>query len=248
MGSQSSGNRLRAAARLAAGSATGALQLRAAGGALLRVVAEPGKGRGLVAAEALRRGALVCRLPGRFVTTPPPRGAPCELFQVRAPRAGAAGCWLALAPPSAAAPGNAVNTADAPRDNNCRLTHRPGNAFVSLRATRDIARGERLLCAYGAPYTRRVRSAAAAAAQAAAAAPGPCAVVACAGCGARMQRMRLPAHARSFRCAARRAALAAARRRAAENAITVSRFSARLRAKRALLPGGAARGSAHRSA
>ena len=211
-----SGNRLSAQQRLDTGSCSGSLRLVAHTGCRLRVVRSAGKGRGSAPCAPLLAGALVCALTGRLVEGDKPQqqpahGARIELFHVRAPRAGVPGRWLVLDPPSAAAPGNLINTST-DGANNVRFSYKPGSCSVVVRMTRAVAAGEELLAAYGAAYTRMLRAAASAAQAAAAAAaaaegpvtaPCPFTVVTCSLCSARMQHKDLARHAVTFACAAR---------------------------------------------
>jgi hypothetical protein len=192
------GNRLGVTERLASGSATGALTFECNG---VRLQARLGpKGRGLFVACDVSAGSVLCTLPGVFFEgSAPPAGK--EVFLSRKAKPGVPGRWLVLDAPTPSAPGNLANTSAGRGDsgNNAKLVYKPGSTFVSLRSTRALRNGEEVLCAYGGAYTRALRAASAVSA------PGhPFDKVACAACGADMQRKDLSAHAKGFACPARR--------------------------------------------
>jgi hypothetical protein len=195
-----SGNTRNLDERLRSGSATGALRL-AAGEFPLRVCKGP-KGRGLCVVEAVPKGAVLCRLPGKLVEcAEPPAGR--EVLYARR------GCWLVLDPPTAAAPGNLVNTSNGTMDggNNAELVYKAGNAFATLKTLRALAGGAEVLAAYGRSYTSALRKRAAEAASeeadARARAPHPLSSVTCGACGATMRQRDAAKHRTGVWCKAR---------------------------------------------
>jgi hypothetical protein len=150
------GNRLSARLRLRRGISTGAIKLVTPEGAALRVN-HSHKGLGLVAATGLPAGAVVCRLHGVLVESEsrPDTSTGEELFHVRAPAPGRLGRWLHLAPARTVLNlGNLINTGDRSSDNNCKLSYRSGNTYVTVKTLRDVAAGEELLASYGQAYAR----------------------------------------------------------------------------------------------
>ena len=193
------GNRLTAAERLAAGHATGALRLAAsdeAAGAWVRCTV---RGRALVAACDYKKGAVVALAPGKLYEglKPPASATQRESYQLRPPRDRKRGAWLLLHTPTPGALGNMVNTAGKLGGrNNAKLVPNPARKRLAVVAQRNIRRGEEVLAAYGASYTRQLNKAACANAVA-----PRFGWVKCPACGLRVQARLLSKHRANFRCA-----------------------------------------------
>jgi len=190
------GNTRSVAERLSAGLATGAVKLATPEGAAV-LVNRSAKGRGLVAAQDLPAGALVCTLRGTFMDGPSrPHTMPgVELFHVRKPARGQLGRWLCLLPArSVDNLGNLLNTGDRSSDNNCELVYRSGNMHVTVKTVRAVAAGEELLASYGLSYNKLLKSSKREQ-DAQRAAGGSFGTVECGRCGRVLQAWQLKRHA-----------------------------------------------------
>ena len=188
-----------AAERLASGNSLGCLLVTASTGVRFRVSDKTNsKSRGLFTLDALCKNQAVCVMRGKLVEgAAPPAGV--EVFQAKKVAGGreATGCWLVLGPPTPEEPGALCNTASRGRGNNLRLCYKPGNNYVTLRATRSVRANEEMLVPYGATYTRRLRGSASPPPPPA---PHALSFVLCELCGARVRAGMLSAHQAQLGC------------------------------------------------
>ena len=64
---------------------------------------------------------------------------------------------LVLNPPTKEFPANLANTSDGSIPNNCRLLHKTGSDYVSIKTLRNLKAGEEVIVAYGSKYTKAIR-------------------------------------------------------------------------------------------
>ena len=106
--------------------------------------------RGLFALSNIKCDTIICRATGSFSDTIPSNGFCYHVRQTPLK-------VLKLHNPTVEFPGNIINTANMKGKNNAVFRHHPSKTFITVKATKNIKKGEEILIPYGTKLTINTR-------------------------------------------------------------------------------------------
>lgn len=108
-------------------------------------------GRGLRVVEDVERNKVIAQGYGKLMSVDNAKDV--EAFKVYDSKEK----LLVLDAPTKDYPANLANTSDGTLPNNCKLIHKTGTNYISIKTLRPLKAGDEVIVAYGSKYTKAIR-------------------------------------------------------------------------------------------